>query len=450
MAVPTIEPVIHGRSAISSDRSPLIDVYGQQLADVGVLPRLGVQAAVDQLRRAADGQRCDPAIFARAARLFAEAELDGQSVEQYVSQVVRGTGLPAATVQRAIVDMVAELAALPRITESELPAPLATPGHRTRWVPAGGVFAAIMASNHPLPHSTWVQALFVGYSVAVRPGSRDPFTPGRLIAALLAAGLPAEKVALLPCTQAVGSFLLRSVDRGIIYGDDAAVRDWRDRRHVTTRGPGRSRALLDCPLTETILDHLVTSAAYDGGTRCTNLSAVLTSGPVAETADRLAARLAQLPVRPAMDPTAQLLVVGRERADAMKRLIAKLVTELGDHSTPHYGGDFMVDLGDGSFLPRPIVLSAEAADHAAVGMELGFPFVVVAPWTEPDGVRSLSPALVLNLLTDNDDIRERAIADPGIRKITCGTALPWELIPGIPHDGNYSQFLLEPKGIIAA
>jgi hypothetical protein len=97
---------------------------------------------------------------------------------------------------------------------------------------------------------------------------------------------------------------------------------------------------------------------------------------------------------------------------------------------------------------RPLVLSADRADHPAVGTELPFPFVIVAPWSEGDGIAPLRQSLVLNLLTDRTDIADLAVREPTIRKVTRGTVLPWTAVPGIPHDGNYTQFLLEPKGIV--
>ncbi|MFJ9693252.1 aldehyde dehydrogenase family protein [Kitasatospora sp. NPDC101183] len=443
-----VDPLVAGKARPSADRALLTDVHGDPLADVGLAPRLAAQAAVDRLRRTADGAAPEPEVFRIAAQLFATAELDGEGPGEYVRRTVRGTGLASTTVRRALEDLATEIGDLPATAAAELPAGRLRPTHRVHRAPAGRVFAAVMASNHPLPHTSWVQPLFHGYSVAVRPGSRDPFTPRRLVAALLAAGLPPEKLAVLPSPHAVGTFLLGAADRGIVYGSEQAVAAWTDHARIAPRGPGRSRALLDLPLSDGLLDHLAVGAAFDGGTRCTNLSAVLTSNDVHETAAGLADRLARVPVRPAADPEAVLLVVGRDRAEALRRQMAKLATELTDHSSPLYGGDFLVDLGDGSFLPRPMVFAADRADHPAVGTELGFPFVVVAPWSPADGMAPLRPSLVLNLLTDNAAITGQALLDPSVRKITDGAVLPWDLVPGMPHDGNYTGFLLDAKGVV--
>jgi acyl-CoA reductase-like NAD-dependent aldehyde dehydrogenase len=443
-----IDPVTGGRPSTGGDRTTLLSVHGEPLADIGLAPRLLAQAALNRMRAAGDISPPSPEIFRRAARLFATAELDGESVERYVAHVTLCTGLTAATGRLAVTDLVAEIEALPETTAAELPVTDFGPGFRTRWVPRGRTFAAVMASNHPAPNATWVQALFHGYSVLVRPGSRDPFTARRLVSALLRAGLSADRIAFLPSARSVGEFLLREADRGIIYGGRQAVETWQREESVAVRGPGSTKALLDEDLDDRLLDHLVASASFDGGTRCTNLSAVLTTRPPAEVADALARRLSMLPVLPADDPAASLLVVDTARADQLRRQTNALRASLVDHSKVHDPLGALVELPDGSFLPRPLVLSADSARHPAIGTELPFPFVVVAPWTPQDGSAALRHSLVLNLMTQDEDIVDRALREPTVRKITRGTVLPWTAVPGIPHDDNYTQFLLEPKGIV--
>ncbi|MBT2472539.1 aldehyde dehydrogenase family protein [Streptomyces sp. ISL-66] len=445
----TIDPYVCGRTVPSADRTRLPSVLGGDLADVGNAPQLLALAAVNEIRADADGRAPEPALFTEAARLFASATLDGESPGEYARRVSHATGLTAAAVAQAVRDLVAEVGELAETTAAELPDTRFGEGFATRWVPRGKMFAAVMASNHPVPNVSWVQALFHGYSVLVKPGSRDPFTARRLLAALLAAGLDPVKAAYLPCSHRVGDFLLREADRGIIYGGDRAVAQWQDRESVAVRGPGRTKALLDQDLDDAVVDHLALSASFDGGTRCTNLSAVLTTRPVAEVADRLAERLGRLPSLPATADAATLLVVDRVRAEQIREQVAGLRARLTDHSARFDPADPVTELDDGSFLLRPVVLSADRADHPAVGTELPFPFVIVAPWTEADGVAPLRGSLVLNVFTDREGLVDEAVREPSVRKVTRGAVLPWTAVPGIPHDDNYTQFLLEPKGLVA-
>ncbi|MDT0443830.1 aldehyde dehydrogenase family protein [Streptomyces johnsoniae] len=445
-----IDPLVRGRSVSSADRAPLPSVLGGDLADVGTAPRLLALAALNEIRDLADGRPVDAGLLTEAARLFAEDTVGGETPGAYVTRVAHATGLTATAVRQAVHDLVTEIAELPATTAAELPPTGLGDGFATRWVPRGRVFTAVMASNHPAPNAAWVQALFHGYSVLIKPGSRDPFTALRLLRALLAAGLPPAKAAFLPCSRATGEFLLGAADRGIVYGGDQAVRKWQGRASVAVRGPGRTKAVLDADLDDAVLGHLARSASVDGGTRCTNLSAVLTTRPVARVADRLAERLSALPSLPATDGNATLLVADRARGEQIRARLAELRTELTDHSARFEPGGTVVPLPDGSVLLRPVVLSADRADHPAVGTELPFPFVVVAPWSPADGIAPLRDSLVLNLLTDREELVDAALREPSVRKVTRGTVLPWTAVPGIPHDDNYTQFLLEPKGVVAA
>ncbi|MBT2428565.1 MULTISPECIES: aldehyde dehydrogenase family protein [unclassified Streptomyces] len=448
-ATVVLDPSVCGRRVASSDRSRLPSVLGGDLADIGTAPRLLAVAALNEIRAHADGRPPAFEVFTEAAELFATATLDGESPQEYARRVCHATGLTATAVGQAVADLTDELRALPVTTAAELPATGFGDGFDTRWVPRGRVFAAVMASNHPVPNISWARALFHGYSVLVKPGSRDPFTPARLLAALATAGLEPARAAFLPCSREVGEYLLREADRGIIYGGESAVATWHQRESVAVRGPGRTKALLDVALDDAVIDHLALSASFDGGTRCTNLSAVLTTGAVEDVADRLAERLAELPSLPVTDDAATLLVVNRARAERLREQVAALRASLTDHSARAGEHETVVELVDGSFLLRPVVLSADRADHPAVGTELPFPFVVVAPWTEADGVEPLRDSLVLNLLTDREDLVEAAVREPSVRKVTRGRVLPWTATPGIPHDDNYTQFLLEPKGVVA-
>lgn len=449
MAPVTIDPLIGGEPRSSADRENLPSVFGDTIADIGMAPRLSAQRVANQLRAAADGIPPDAEVFAAGAKLFATADIDGESYADYVHSMIAGTGLTRASVERAVADLVAGIEALPETVRAELPDSEFGAGRRTRWVPRGRVFAALMASNTPAPNTAWVQALFHGYAVAVRPGSRDPFTARRLVKALIQAGLPVAKIAYVPCAHDVGSVLVEQADRGIVYGGDSAVRKWRG-SPVEVRGPGRSKALVDVPVDEDVLEHLVTSAAFDGGTRCTNLSAVLTSGSAPELADRLAERLVGLPTAPATDPEAVLLVADRNRAESIRAQLDGLREEMTDHTAALRGADPLEELADGSFALHPVVLSTDRADHPATGTELPFPFLVVAPWSEEDGSAPLRNSLVLNLLTGSARLVEDALREPSVRKVTEGRVLPWTGGPGIPHDGSFTQFLLEPKGVLSA
>ncbi|WP_431781909.1 aldehyde dehydrogenase family protein [Streptomyces chumphonensis] len=451
-ALPVVNPVISGREVDSRDRSTLTGVDGIPLASVGLAPRLLAQAALNRVRAGAADLAPDASVFAKAGELFATAELEGETPEEYGRRVALATGTPLGAVHRAIEGIRAQLGRVERLNQAELPAPFAEPGFATRWLPRGDLLAAVVPNNHPEPNVTWVRALAMGVSVLVRPGSKDPFTPRRLFAALLAAGTGPDRAALLPGGHEVGEHLLAEADLGLVYGGPAAAERFGARRDVLVRGPGRSKVLVGpaAAQDEGLLGDLVEWIADDGGVRCNNISLVLTSGPVAPLADALAERLAALPVRPVTDPAATLPAMTRESGALLAEHLTGMTAGAVDHSTHRYPDGLCGDPGDGSAVMRPLVVSVSEATAPIVGTELGFPFVVVAPWHPRDGTVPLRESLVVSLPDEHAELAERVLREPSVRKVVTGRVRPWTSVPEIPHDGSLAQFLLEPKGLVSA
>ncbi|RKE17920.1 aldehyde dehydrogenase family protein [Streptomyces sp. TLI_171] len=438
MTTPTLQPLVAGEHLACDETVDLHGADGAPLARVGVSPTLLLHLAMRRVR----GTAVPPEVFERAGALFAEAELAGESAESYRARVVAATGLPDRVVADGLRSVRAGLARLAESTSRQLPAP--APG--VRWVPRGRTLGVVTPSNHVDPHLTWARALSVGYGVLVRPGTRDPFTPFRLAAALLAAGLPGHTLAVLPGDHGLGERLLEATDLGIVYGGPSAVARWEHRPSVLTRGPGRSAALLDRPLSPDTLDALAHAVAADAGVRCANTSVIRTAGSPAETADALAARLDALPSHPAARAEAVLPVFSATQAAQLRRAVADLER---DGLRRHTAGDGPAPLPDGTWAGRPVVLSTTDPRHPAIGTELPFPFVVVAPYAPADGVRQFGRTLVLSLYSDDPDLPEQALAEPGVRRVVIGGTPPWTGAPQLPHDGSLADFLLEPKALLS-
>jgi hypothetical protein len=378
-------------------------------------------------------------VFDDAAKLLESAELGDLDPAAYVRLTVLASGLPVGTVERGLTALGDGLRQVAAADAAERPPEISGPGHRVVWVPRAPTIGVVASSNHPEPHLTWIRALSYGYRVVVRPGGRDPFTPLRLAAALLAAGLPADRLAVLPGDHAVSAHLIKSAPLSIVYGGPDTVRRWGGRSDVLVRGPGRSKAAVaDFGDDPAIVGHLARAVAGDGGVRCTNISAIFTQGDPRRLGDTVAESLAGYEDLP------------RFSADRIAGLREALAPFAGftDHSRDRYEGDAFQALPDGSVAARPVVLSTSEASHPLIGTELPFPFVVVAPW---DGsIRPLRDSLVLNLVgTDsplaNRALTDRALAEPTIRRVVTGLTEPWHTRVGLPHDGSLRSFLLEPK-----
>lgn len=447
--LPRLRLVVAGEERESADQEVLYAVTGQPLVVVHQAPPLLAYRLVARLR--SDGNRVPathprPSVVARAGELFRTGTLAGETPADYCRRHALATGLPVAVAERALSAMPGWTAALAEIVAAEratttIP-PVAGVAGCVYRVRRAGTLGVIAPSNHPETMTAWLHAYAHGYSIALRPGQRDPLTPNRMVRALLEAGGPPESLLLLPGPHQTGRTLVDAADLGLVYGDESTVAAYAARADVAVRGPGRTKVLLTSEPDPAALDYLVAAVVADGGVRCTNVSTIYTAGDPGALADSLAARLATVPARAPDDPGAVLPV----RRDVDARQIRQAVAALGgtDHSTTQPPGRDVTTLPTGGSVLHPVVLSVTQPDHPATRQEMPFPFVVVAPWRPEHGIGPLRDSLVAVLL-DDDSLVGAALAEPSIRKVVTGPVPPWWSRPGVPHDGDLSWFLLDAK-----
>ncbi|NRQ30945.1 aldehyde dehydrogenase family protein [Nonomuraea sp. NN258] len=442
-------PVLRGGSErASQDTRPLSGVDGEPLAVVHEAPALMVRMTAKSMRQAPHlplDERL--AVLARAGALFAEATLGGQTPEEYCEIQALASGVPISVARQTLHRVSGDCALLGEVVGRQSPAGA---GRTARWERRGSTLGVVAPSNHPATHGAWLQAVALGYRVAVRPGARDPFTPLRLARALLAAGLDPGWISLLPGSHSAVDTLVRSADLALVYGGESTVARLRGDDRVLVRGPGRSKVLVDRPLDGATLDHLVTEIAADGGVRCTNATAVFTSGDHLALAEALAERLAALPAHPVTDGRAVLPARPLPEAQALRASLDRAAQGAADLALRHYDDGPLAPVGGAAVALRPAVLAVDRADHPGLGVELPFPCVWVAPWRRPEGVRPLDGSLALTLLTDDTALVAEALRTPGIRTVLHGPVAGWWRDPYLPHDGHLAQFLMEARGFAVA
>ncbi|MBB2911047.1 acyl-CoA reductase-like NAD-dependent aldehyde dehydrogenase [Streptosporangium becharense] len=438
----------------SQNRLTVADVTGEGVAELSLVPPLFVGRTVTALREASPPPPDErAALLTRAARLFATAELGGQSAEDYRHAVSRVGGVPISVVRTAAESVAARLSrvyesvqqARPTGTVNDWRDPLTRTG-RGVWLRRGEVFAVHAAGNHPGTHSLWPEALAMGYRVAVRPSRRDPFTPHRIVTALRAAGFGDDQVALLPTDHDRADALLRDADLGLVYGGEDVVRKYAGDPAVLLQGPGRSKMLLTADVDwRDHLDTIADSVSGHGGTGCVNTTAVFVQGDPAPLCAALAERLAGLVGLPPQEEKAVLPVLPAAAARAVE---AHLLHRAAG-TRPWLGGDGVVDeLGDGSAALRPAVHQLDRPDAPQAGVELPFPCVWVAPWTPRDGIAPLRNSLVLTAVTHDDRLLDRLVTEPTIGNVYTGDHRTYEMRPGLPHDGYLAEFLMRSKSVI--
>ncbi|MFD6148627.1 aldehyde dehydrogenase family protein [Streptomyces sp. NPDC060243] len=442
------------------NRENVTDTSGTPVAELSLVPALFVTRALAALRGAAPlplDERL--AALARAARIFREDTVEGLTYVRYERTVAAVSGIPLAAVRSAaeeITDaahraMAGSFAALGRGAVLDWRDPRTRTGSAV-WTRRGEVLAVNAAGNHPAPHALWLEALALGFRVAIRPSRREPFTPHRLVSALRSAGFGTDQVVLLPTDHAVAGEMLSGADLALAYGGDDVVRKYAGDPDVLVQGPGRAKILVTASADwRAHLDTLVDSVADHGGIKCVNATAVLVEGDPAPLAHALAERLAALPSLPAEDEKAVLPVRPLESAQALDAHLRQRARG----ATAHLGGGGIVDrLPRGGAVLRPAVFEVPDLRGGWHTTELPFPCVWVAPWSRADGAAALTHSLVVGLLTGADPsaqdeaLIDALVTDPAIANVYVGDRPTHWMDRQVPHDGYLGDFLMRNKTVL--
>ncbi|MGW4640185.1 aldehyde dehydrogenase family protein [Sphaerisporangium sp. NPDC004334] len=438
-----------GVAAKSAETVLLRGVDGTPLADVDMAPPLAATLTVAELRRRPVGEAPSAETFRRMGELFGTATLNGLTPADYCEMQSRSAGVPISVARRSVTDMAETCANAPLRVAAERPAGAATTvgaGEiRAVWLRRGDTLSVIAPSNNPGTHTQWVHALAYGYQLLVRPGTRDPFTPSRLIAAALEAGMEPSRLSLLPGGHATADALVKAADLSLVFGGDAAIRRYADNPGLVPRGPGRSKVLHTGAITDRALEVICDSVAYDAGLRCTNASAVFTDGDPMELGQAIARRLAALVAAPPQTSEAQLPVMPIEQARAMRAHLSSRLAGAVEVTAPLYRDGGVADLGDGSAALRPAVLVCDRPDHPGGGIELPFACVWVLPWSRRDPVTPLKDTLALSVVSDDEELARTLLREPSIRKVVVGGLPTHAAGPTSPHDGYLSGDLMEVR-----
>jgi acyl-CoA reductase-like NAD-dependent aldehyde dehydrogenase len=436
------------------NRLAVTDVAGTPLAELSLVPQLFVTRAMSALRKAGPVPLQERlAALARAGELFAAGEVGGMSAADYQYTVSRMSGTPLPVVQQAAQDIARSAAGAYGSAQQARPIgavndwrdPDARHG-MAAWIRRGDVFAVHAAGNHPGVHSLWLEAIALGYRVAIRPSRREPLTPFRLICALRASGFGDDQIVLLPTGYDAADEILRQADLGMVYGGQDVIDKYAADPAVLPNGPGRSKILITADSDwRDHLDMIVDSVSHEGGTACVNATAVFVEGDPAPLAEAIAERLSAIPSLPPEDGKAVLTAYSLPAARKMESyLLAKAAG-----TTSHLGGDGVVDeLGDGSAVLRPAVHQLDDPFAEQASIELPFPCVWVAPWTREAGTAALRDTLVLTAVTKDERLLDDLLAHPTIKNLYIGDHPTYWMAPGVPHDAYLGEFLMRTKAVI--
>lgn len=396
---------------------------------------------------------------ARAAEHFVSDTLpvgdDAQTPEDYVRQVSATTGLPHALVRKnmgkirgVLAEMESVLAGLTRSLDLRiLDAGFGEAGgHALSFFPRGESLGVVLPSNSPGVHSLWVPAFALKIPLVLKPGSAEPWSPYRIIQALIRAGAPPEAFSFYPTDHNGAGEILRRCGRGMIFGDTGSTGVWKDDPRIEVHGPGYSKVVIgedQIDEWEKHLDVIAASIAENGGRSCINASSVWVPRHAAKIAEALAEKLARIAPRGAEDPEATLAPFAD--ANVAARINASIEGALREPGardvTATYRGGERLTKREGSSYLLPTVVLCESPEHPLANREFLFPFASVVEVSQNEMPEVLGPSLVVTAITSDEKFIQRLISSPHVDRLNLGPVPTSRVSWDQPHEGNLFEHL---------
>jgi acyl-CoA reductase-like NAD-dependent aldehyde dehydrogenase len=401
----------------------------------------------------------------KAGELFAKSTLpigDGrQSPDDFIAHQSATTGMPLAMCRANLEKNAFVLENMGRILECltrglDLNILARGYGDEGRGVTLSyqaqaDALGAVLPSNSPGVHTLWLPVIPLQIGLMLKPGSQEPWTPYRIAAAFLEAGIPPEAIAIYPGAGAeIGGAILASCRRSMIFGGPQTIEQYAGNPGVQVHGPGYAKILLGDDLVDRwpeFLDLMVDSVARNGGRSCINASSIYASRHTREIARALAERLGPIDVLPPEEPQAILAAFTVEGAAAAiwKAIERDLADERTDHLTADYGPR-LVELERCAYL-RPVVAHCASPECPAANKEYMFPAVSVVACPQQEMLAKIGPTLVCTAITDDEPFRQQLIASTHIDRLNLGPIPTPQLDWLQPHEGNLFEFLYRNRAL---
>jgi len=468
-----LSPLRFGRPYESLEREKLVHfLTGDLVAEVG---QVGGAIVARDLQKAGKARAAllalDPEDVVErlqtAGNLYAHGTLTvgdaKQSPDDFVKQQSATTGLPESLCRANMQKNLFVLSNMDRMLDAlsrGLPPEILWKGygleHRgvvVSYQAQSPVLGLVLPSNSPGVHTLWLPVVALGVGLVMKPGSQEPWTPYRMAAAMMEAGIPAEAISLYPGATDVGAGILSACRRSMIFGSAKTVDQYRANPGVQVHGPGFSKIIIgdDCVDDwERYVDLMAESVAINSGRGCINTSAIYASRHTREIAAALAERLGPIDVLPPDDPGAKLAaftIPGAAKA-IWGQIEGGLKAAGVTHATAPYG-DRMVE-GERCGWLRPVVVHATSPEPELARAEYMFPFVSVVECPQGAMLEKIGPTLVCTALTDDPAFQAALVDCTHIDRLNLGpiptTKLDWLQ----PHEGNIIDFLYRSRALQVA
>jgi len=318
-------------------------------------------------------------------------------------------------------------------------------GHAVSFFRRADAMGVVLPSNSPGVHSLWVPSVALKTALVLKPGSAEPWTPWRVIQAMIRAGLPREAFGYYPTDHAGAGEILRGTGRGMVFGDVSTTRVWAADPRVEVHGPGYSKVVLGPDASrdwERHLDVAVTSILENSGRSCVNASGVWVTANADALAEALAARLARVVPRAPDDEAAEIAPFANPAvAERISAMVDADLAQPGarDVTAAHRSGPRLVRTEHGSYL-LPTVVRCDP-EHPLANREFLFPFAAVVEVPAEALPEALGPSLAVTAITEEPALVARLLASPLLHRLNLGPLPTMRISWDQPHEGNLFEHL---------
>jgi acyl-CoA reductase-like NAD-dependent aldehyde dehydrogenase len=312
------------------------------------------------------------------------------------------------------------------------------------------VLGLVLPSNSPGVHTLWLPVIPMQLGLVLKPGPLEPWTPYRMQAAFVEAGIPAEAISIYPGEAEMGAAVVSGCKRVMIFGGEPTVERYKGNDCVQVHGPGYSKILLgdDCVDDwEQYIDLMADSIFLNSGRGCINCSGIWASRHTKEIAQALAERLGPIEVKPPDDPKASIAAFTNPgMAEAIWNMIEADLKEDGvEHCTAPYGDRFEKHERCGYL--RATIIHCNSPSAAVAKKEFMFPFATVVQCPQEKMLESIGPTLVGTAITNDEKWQQQLIGATHINRLNLGPIPTIKLDWLQPHEGNIVDFLFRARAL---
>ncbi len=379
---------------------------------------------------------------------------ESQTPEDYVNQLSATTGMPHVLVRKNMNKIYGVMAEMEKVI-SGLTRGLdlkiidqgygVHEGHEVSFFPRTQSLGVILPSNSPGVHSLWIPSIAMKIPLVLKPGSSEPWSPYRIMQAMIKAGVPAEAFSYYPTDHGGSGAILRTCGRGMFFGDSASVGKYASDPRIELHGTGYSKVVIGEDLIddwEKYLDIIVKSILENGGRSCINASGVWVPRKGREIAEALAQRMSEVIPRTVDDPQAQIAPFANpDIAARISAIVDQGLTEAGATDvTAKYRPNRIVDLEGATYL-LPTIVHCESPEHPLANREFLFPYASVVEANQDSMPEIFGPTLVVTALTEDQKLINRLISSSLVDRLNIGPIPTMQIAWDQPHEGNLFEHL---------